>query len=400
MKNLLLIIAAIVYFSPSAYGQGFEYDSKTDLGHGLHKVKSGDFYGIIDDNGDVIVSVEFQDILFREGKALLIKKDDVIEGVVDSLGKMHLFDIKYKAHPKFRYIYDGYIIVGNNNAKWGFITTDGEPLQMKPKITPLFSLGKKHPTMFEKVFPFVEGYAAVYMDKSGWRHIDKTGAERFALENKKMKASFRSSVYKGECIIVTNEGIKQYQENDELQAVVKRVLSSSTTDDNYILDTLSTRLIYKDGILTVDSLMRVSKYESESDSIVFIEKPRKAIVKRVVVPTDTLPMSIKEVLDVQLAYENLQANEKGRAHTEIKLLNTSNEKIENLSVSLECAGAKKEWEGTIDALSGYRLSFNIPARFSSTSITRKVLVVIRYKDETVEHIFPVTIKRYNPIRSR
>lgn len=396
MKKFLFIIVAAVFILPSVHGQGFEYDSKADLGHGLYKVKSGDFYGIIDNNGDVVVSVEFQDILFREGKALLIK-DDVIEGIVDSLGEIKLFDIKYKAHPKFRYIYDGSIIVGHND-KWGFITADGEPLRTKLKMKPLFSLGKKLPTMFDAVFPFVEGYAAVYMDKSGWKHIDKEGAERFTLENKKAKALFRSSVYKGECIIVTDEGIRQYQENDGLQAVVKRVLSSSITDANYILDTLSVRLIYKEGALTMDSLMRVSKYESESDSIVFIEKPRKAIVKKVVLPTDTL--SIKEDLNVQLAYKNLQANERGRAHAEIKLLNTSNEKIGELSVSLECAGAKREWEGTVDALSEYKLSFNIPARFSSASITRKILVVIRYKDETVEHILPVTIKRYNPIRSR
>ena len=383
-----------VFFLPSVYGQGFEYDSKINLGHGLHKVKSGDFYGIINDDGDVIVSVEFQNILFREGKALLIK-DDVVEGIVDSLGEIKLFDLKYKAHPKFRYIYDGCIIVGHND-KWGYLTADGKPLRLKSKN--LFSFGKKYPTMFDAAFPFVEGYAAVYVDKNGWKHIDKEGTERFVLENKKTRTSFRSSVYKGECIIVTDEGIKQYQENDELQAVVKRVLSSSITDGNYILDTLSTRLVYKEGILTMDSLMRVSMYESESDSIVFIEKPRKAIVKKVVIPIDTL--SIKEDLDVQLAYKSLQANERGRAHAEIKLLNTSNEKFEKLSVSLECAGAKREWEGTIDALSECRLSFNIPARFSSASITRKVLVVIRHKDETVEHILPVTVKRYNPIRSR
>ena len=396
MKNFLLIIVIAVFFLPSVYGQGLEYDSKINLGHGLHKVKSGDFYGIINDSGDVIVSVEFQNILFREGKALLIK-DDLIEGIVDSLGEIKLFDTKYKAHPKFRYMYDGCIIVGHSD-KWGYLTADGEPLHIKSKMKNLFSFGKKHPTMFDAAFPFVEGYAAVYVDKSGWKHIDKEGVERFVLGNKKARASFRSSVYKGECIIVTDEGIKQYQENDELQAVVKRVLSSSITDDNYIIDTLSAKLIYKEGILTLDSLMRVSKYESESDSIVFIEKPRKAIVEKVVIPTDTL--SIKEDLDVQLAYKNLQANERGRAHAEIKLLNTSNGKIEKLSVSLECAGAKREWEGTIDALSEYRLSFNIPARFSSAAITRKVLVVIKYKDETVEHILPVTIKRYNPIRSR
>ncbi len=395
MRKFLLIVAAVILFLPS-HGQGFGYDNKVDLGHGLYKVKSGDFYGIIDDNDNVIVSVEFQDILFREGKALLIK-DDAIEGVVDSLGKIKMFDIKYKAHPKFRFVYDDYIIVGNN-AKWGFMTVNGEPLHVKLKMKNRLSFGKKHPTMFDDVFPFVEGCATIYTDKNGWKHIDKAGTERFALGNKKMKASFRSSVYKGECIIVTNEGIKQYQENGKLQAVVKRVLSSSITDENYILETLPTRLIYREGTLTLDSLMRVSKYESESDSIVFIEEPRKTTVKKISVSVDTL--SIKEDLDVQLAYKNLQANEKGRAHAEIKLRNTTNERFENLNVSLECAGTKREWEGTIEALSECKLAFNIPARFSSASITRNILVVIRYKDEIIEHTLPVTIKRYNPIRSR
>lgn len=395
MKNFILVIAALLSL-PFVHGQGFEYDMKTDLGHGLHKVKSGDYYGIIDDNDNVIVSVEFQDISFMNGRALLIK-DGYIEGVVDSIGGIKLFDIKYKAHPKFRYIYDGCVIVGNDD-KWGFMTADGEPLRIKSKIKDLFSFGKKRPIMFDAVFPFVEGYAAVYADDCGWKHIDKNGVERFILDDKKARASFRSSVYKGECIIVTNEGIKQYQENGELRAVVKRVLSPSIADDRYILDTLSSRLIYKAGILTVDSLMRVSKYESETDSIVFIRKPRKVVVKKVSPPIDT--MSIKEDIDIQLVRKYLQANEKGRAYTEIKIINKSNEKLEKLSVSLECAGTKRKWEGTIDALSEHSLSFNIPARFSSSSITRNILVVIRYKDEIAEHTLPITIKRYNPIRSR
>lgn len=75
MNKLLLVVVTAILFLPSVYGQGFEYDSRTDLGHGLYKVKSGDFYGIIDDDDNVIVSVEFRDILFREGKALLIKDD-------------------------------------------------------------------------------------------------------------------------------------------------------------------------------------------------------------------------------------------------------------------------------------------------------------------------------------
>ena len=392
MKKFLLLTILLASCFGICKAQGFGYDAKTDIGNGLYKVKSGEYYGIIDKNDNVVVSIEFQDILFKNGKALLTK-NDILYGVVDSLGISKVFDTQYRVHPKYRYIYDGYIIVGNT--KWGFITENGEPLRVKSKLKRILSFGSKIPTMFDEVAPFVDGYAAVYLKKSGWKHIDKNGVERYALGNKKAKALFRSSVYKGECIIVTNEGIKQYQENSTSQAVVKRVLSSSATYPNFILDSFATKISYQEGILTLDSLMRVSKFETGTDSIVFIENPRKVIVKKVV---DTL--SLKEDLNVELVYKNLQANEKGRAYTEVKLVNTSNDKFEDLSVTLECAGATREWNGSLGGKSEVRISFNIPARFSSTSIKRNILIGISHKEENIELEYPVTIKRYTPVRSR
>ena len=397
MKRFNILLLSTVISLSVTYAQGFGYDSKTDIGNGLYKVKSGEHYGIIDRNDNVVVSIEFQDILFKDGKALLTK-NNVLFGVVDSLGMTKSFNTpyKYKVHPKYRYIYNGYIIVGNT--KWGFITEEGEPLRIKSKIKGIISFGKKFPTMFDDVAPFVNGYAAVYLKKCGWKHIDKSGVERFILGDKKAKASFRSSVYKGECIIVTDDGIKQYQENNTSQAVVKRVLSSSATYPNFIQDSSATKISFQEGILTLDSLMRVSKFETGTDSIVFIEKPRKVIVKKVILPVDTL--SLKEDLNVELVYKNLQANEKGRAYTEVKLVNTSNEKFEELSVTLECAGASREWKGSLDENSEVRISFNIPARFSSTSIKRNIFIEITHKEENVELEYPVTIKRYTPVRSR
>lgn len=395
MKRILLLPLLITLSYNLCKAQGFGYDSKTDLGNGLYKVKSGEYFGIIDGNDNVVVSIEFQDILFKDGKALLTK-DDVLYGVVDSLGMTKTFKAQYKVHPKYRYIYDGYIIVGHT--KWGFITEEGEPLRINSKIKGILSFAKKYPTMFDDVAPFVDGYAAVYLKKSGWRHIDKSGVERYILGDKKAKASFRSSVYKGECIIVTDDGIKQYQENNTSQAVVKRVLSSTATYPNFSQDSSVTKISYQEGILTLDSLMRVSKFETGTDSIVFIEKPRKVIVKKVVVPVNTL--SLKEYLNVELVYKKLQANEKGRAYTEVKLANTSNDKFEELSVTLECAGAIREWNGSLGGNSEVRISFNIPARFSSTSIKRSILIGISHKDDNIELEYPVTIKRYTPVRSR
>ena len=113
---------------------------------------------------------------------------------------------------------------------------------------------------------------------------------------------------------------------------------------------------------------------------------------------DTL--SLKEDLKVELVYKNLQANEQGKAYTEIKLVNTSNDKFEEFSVALECAGTTREWKGSLSGNSEVRTSFNVPARFSSPSIKRNIMIEINYKDEIIELEYPVIIKRYTPVRSR
>lgn len=393
MRKIFLSLLLIGYFS-AVYAQGFAYDDKTDVGNGLYKVKSGDYYGIIDKNDNVIVSIEYQDILFHEGKALLIK-DGFIHGIVDSLGATKMFDAEYKVHPKYRYIYDGYIIVGED--KWGYIDENGNPLRIKAKG--FFSLGKKSPTQFDDVAPFVENFAAVYTHKDGWRHIDKEGTEHYKLRDKKVKVFFRSSVYKGECIIVTNDGIKQYQESDDgTFAVVKRILSPSSSFIEKNQDGSFTKLIFKEGILTLDSLMRVTKYENGTDSIIFIQQPKKHIVKKVIAPIDTI--SLENDLQVGIVSQNLQANSKGQAHAEIKVKNIGNVKYENVHIFIECSNASREWQGNIEANSELSLSFTMPARFSTAVVRRNIVVRTVYNKEQIEKNFTVAIKRYTPVRSR
>lgn len=294
--------------------QGFGYDSKTEIGNGLYKVKSGQCYGIIDDEDNVVVSVEYQDILYRQGKALLTK-DNILYGVVDSLGKVKSFEPKYKIHPQFKYIYDGHIIVGDS--KWGYLSEDGEPLFFNTKSMGAFIFRKKSFMVFDDVYPFIDGLATVFLKKTGWRHIDKTGKERFVLNNKKAVSEFRSSVYKNECVIVTDEGIKQYQENDERYAVVKRILSTSASGRRNSTSIPTRKIFYDEGTLVLDSLMRVEKFETKNDSIVFIEKLKPAIVET---PQFTNPadiLSVKDNLQVELTNRNIQANVKGKAYTEV-----------------------------------------------------------------------------------
>ena len=401
MKRILFLLLTAIISSPM-YAQGFGYDSKTKISTGLYKVKSKGFYGIIDEEERVIVSIEYQDIVFRDGKALLTKHDMLL-GLVDSVGTVKTYSGIYKVHPQYRYAYEGYIPVAlpdkwTGEDKWGYIDENESPLRLRQKISGAKSVGKSMPTLFDDVRPFVDGCAAVFIKKRGWKHIDTNGQERYLFKNKKNNALFRSSKYKGECIIVTNDGIKQYQETDGCLAVVKRILSSTATPVETISGHMSNKLLYKEGILTLDSLNRVTKYETMTDSVIFIEKPRTVIVKKVVTPVDTL--SLKDDLKLELVYKNLQANSKGRAYTEVKLINTSNEVFDSLSVTLKCTGAERIWNGQLEGKSEVRISFNIPVKFSTISIKRDLFVEIKNKKEIIEQEFPIIIKRYTPVRSR
>lgn len=397
MKKIWILFLLLLMTIAPVKAQGFGYDSKDEIGDGLYKVKSGQYYGIIDDEDNVVVSVEYQDILYRNGKALLTK-NNILYGVVDSLGKVVSFDPKYKIHPQFKYIYDGYIIVGDS--KWGYLSEDGEPLFFNTKSKGTFIFQKKSFMIFDDAYPFVDGLATVFFKKIGWKHIDKNGKERFVLNNKKNVSEFRSSIYKDECIIVTGEGIKQYQENDERHAVVKRILSTSASGRWNIIDVPTPKIFYNEGTLVLDSLMRVEKFETKNDSIVFIEKPKPVIVETLQFTTPADTLSARNNMYVDLMNRSIQANGKGKAYTEIRIANKSTQKFESLTVSLKCGTTTREWKGALEGSSEIHLSLNIPATFSTSQIKRNVIVHIEYKDENVEYEFPLIIKRYTPIRSR
>ena len=395
LRLLLFVLSLISIIKANA--QGFGYDSRTAIGNNLYKVKSGQYYGIIDDKDNVVVSVEYQDIQYRQGKALLTK-DNTLYGVVDSLGKIKSFEPKYKIHPQFRYIYDGYIIVGDS--KWGYLSEDGKPLFFNTKSKGAFIFLKKSFMVFDDAYPFVDGFATVFLKKTGWKHVDTTGNERFILSNKKAIADFRSSIYKEECIIATDEGIKQYQENEERHAVVKRILSTSASGKRISLNNSSQKVYYNEGTLVLDSLMRVEKFETKTDSIIFIEKPKPVIVEipQLSIPEDTF--SVKDNMRVNLMNRSIQANRKGKANTEVKISNKSFFKFEDMKISLQCGTITREWKGTLEGSSEIHLSLTIPTTFSASQIKRNVIVHIYYKDEDIEYKLPLTIKRYTPIRSR
>ena len=404
MKRILLMLAVLAGQTLPVCAQTLGYDETTDLGNGLSKVKSEDTYGIIDNNDNVVVSVEYQDIKFNEGKALLLK-DDHIMGVVDTLGNVKSLSGDYTVHPDYPYIYDGYIVVTGKwwtKEKWGYIDEDEVPLRLRDRMKGAVWLVGNFPVLFDEARPFIGGYAAVYIKKTGWKYIDKNGKERYLPADPKQNASFCSSVYNGECIIVTDDGIKLYQENNEHRAVVKKVLSRSATGQKFIKEPAPARMVYEEGVLTLDSLMRVKKFNTGNDSIVFIETPRKTIeiIEEVVKPQPIDTLSLDDDIEIRLSSASLQADAKGSAFLRVTVKNTSYEKFEGIAVMLECNGVKRVWTGDLEGTAEVKVSMNIPARFSALAIKRDVNVTISYKDSTLKKTFAVTVHRYNPVRSR
>lgn len=392
MKRILLLTLFVVLLS-TVYAQGFGYDDKIDIGNGLYKVRSGDYYGIIKDD-NVIVSMEYQDIRFKDGKALLTK-DDVLYGLVDSLGNVRKYSGSYKIHPYYRYVYDGFILVSLSEThivayqdKWGYIDEYERPLRIKKLKGAIPVLNNNMPTLFDEVGPFVEGCAAVYLKKRGWMHIDKYGREHYVLDGDNTMALFRSSVYNKECVVVTSDGIKLYQENNDFIAGVKLIMSTSATSDTTKCNKDFEKVEYREGILYLDSLMRVYKYGNEKDSIVFIEQKKN--------------VPLEDMLNVQLVYKNIQAREDGNAYTEIKLKNISENKIEKVNLTVESKGKKiKEWSGVLEAESDSNtILLAIPAKFSESTIKRDIIVKVECGDESFHDTLSVTIKRYIPNRSR
>lgn len=397
MRRALLFIFWALHSAIICFSQNYEYDDRVKLDNGLYKVRSGNYCGIIDKDDNVVVSIEFQDIIFNEGKALLIREDGTLYGVVDTQGQIRTFESEYIVHPKYREVNEGYIIVGKKRgkAKWGYITENGDPLHIEGQ-TLKGIIAKGQPSMFEEATPFVNDYAAVQIKNNFWKHIDKNGNERFKLGDKKNnKAMYRSAVHEGECVIVSGDGIKVYQENGNKEAVVKRVLASSATYENFFKNNYDSRLMFKEGTLTIDFHNRVTKFSSGTRIVTLIEEKIEEY-KKEVVPEKKL--SMKDIFSAKNLHKVVSVDENGMARTVTQIKNNTNKELKGVSITLECKGAKRSWGGSISAQKDKSLYLDIPARISSPFIKSNITIEIKYNNEVINFELPVTIKRYTPER--
>lgn len=409
MKNRLIpaIVALATCFLSHAF-QG-NFDEKTDAGHGLYKVKTHDRWGIVDSKDNLKLSIEYNEPLFMNGYAVITNYGTKqLAGVIDSVGNFRALPGYYvnMAHP---FVSNNMLAVRESpEGNWGFLNTRTGDL-LKPRIKDngkkgkilkslgLSGKGAKGSFAFDFVAPFVDGIAVVHSPKTGWHHMDTNGMERFVDTGEKPNA-FRSSVYRGQCVIYGDKGIVVCKESPAHEAWIVGYLADSHDDKDFCGE-LSYPYMVRSGDtrLTLNSRLQAEKFEnlSRGDSVILIERPK---IKAAAPAKKASGFKLSRDIKVETSKKSVAANAKGSATVTVNVTNTGQTDSGELEVSVVVRGVKKEWSGTVAKGATQQISVSVPAKFSTASITCDVSFSVSDSGDELTGTDAVTIRRYKPSR--
>ena len=391
--NLLLLLCC-----STLWAQNFGELQKEQFGKGLYKVQSGEHYGIFDSNDNVIVSVEYENILLSLDRiAVLRKSDGCVYGSVTETGEVSFYKKPYKFHDHYLFYSEGYLPVknvkGSSKEKWFYVDEKGEPLKKKVG-------GIDFTLTFKSVMPFNEGYASVITAKGDVLHMDKAGQERFIIDNEDVL--FRSSVKDGEAVIVTQSGVKLYQE-DKLSNKANLKMSISPSASYKVARTVlkEMTLEFRDGVLYLDYSGCPTKYvRKNGDPIVFghqekVIKKETNLIDTLKITPEPIHFDIKDELSVSLKHKVVSASSKGWAGITILMQNNSKLSTGNLTVKVKSEGLKpKESIISIPPTETQSVKVSLPAQFSEPQKNQTVIVEITDGKDVIEERFNVVLKRY------
>lgn len=407
-KKVFFVLIFFI-FCLSLSVQASKFDEKIDLGNGLFKVKANNRWGLIDKNDNLILSVEYNEPLFMNGKAVLSKYgSQQIAGIVDSVGNFKETP-QYYVNVAYPFVTDGMLAVKETpDGEWGFLNTDtGDLLTVnikgfksgKNKILKALGIngkGVKGSFVFDLVIPFVEGLAVVHTDKTGWHHIDKNGQER--LKNPSCKPTmFRSSIHNGQAIIFDDRGIVLCKEDQSGNAGIIRYVDDNFEVKNYNSGLRYPYIIQTNGSkLFLNTKFQADKYENKQtgNSIIFIERP--PVIQKVKEPQKSFVLN--RDIKVNLSKKNISAGAKGTAAITVNISNIGDSDSKDISVSISVNGTKKSWKGTIPVGAKQQITLYVPAKFSAASISRNVEWTVVCGENTITGSDRVSIKRYKPSR--
>ena len=391
-KVLMMLCAAVLsgIGAVSLYAQGL---NKTPVCKGVYKVKSGNFYGICDENDNIKVSVEYNDIIFV-GDVAILTKDMRVYGYVRKNGHAVYFDGEYRYNPKFPFYSEGYLPVmkvgRSSKEQWMYLDMNGKPI--------VLSGTRSLPMIVSQASAFSEGYAVVQGKKGKLSHIDKYGNERFVLNDETVY--FRSAVRDGECVMITSSGVKVYQESPSKEAIVKMILSS--TCNSLRAEGWPQVLTFAEGSIYLDHLGRADRFVSSEGNVTSLVKQKPVLSRRDSIggtggerePEEKFAMNS---LQISISRLTATASVKGYASTTIYVDNGSDLSSGELTLTIKSSGMSTK-EETFNLSPGARqkTTIYIPARFSEESRRQTVTVIVSDGKEELEKSFTMTLKRYQP----
>lgn len=420
MKRYIQIIIASFFLAIStvSYAQ-YAGVEKFPMKNGLQKVKNGQFYGVENADGRVLVSVEYADFAFVNGIAILTKNNGTVHGYIRENGEVLMFNNVYEYHPQYPYYWDGYIPVrkisrlkdnqDSENGRWMFIDENEAPIRrpFMKKMNGVFQdnpnkQSKKQPKnnssltayTFYKVNTFYEGYASVTTVQNQKIHIDSEGDKRFILPSKDEACYFRSTVYKGETVMLTSDGLKIYQEDPNTkEAIVKQTLLTGACR---LYDNTKDSLRFNGGTLHLDLFGRADRFvPSNGDTFYFIEPPQKEKQRDTTI-RDTVKFDLLK--DIEIAFTNKVATANERANVTYRVNITNNSTVVSDSLTVTVMSGKtilKKQESVVVNPGEYsQVKFNMTARFPEEQQTRKVTVIVANKQADYEEPFTLTLKRW------
>ena len=325
MKSLSFT-SLMLLFSLSIVAQDYGSLTKEPFARGLYKVRSGEFYGIYDERDNVVVSVEYNDILFpKDSIALLRKSDGCVYGTITMSGEVSLFPKPFKFNPDYPFYSEGLLPVQSvkvfSEDKWFYIDSKGKTLDKVGKVLVMSQ-------NYRRTMPFNEGYASVLNMRGESLHVDREGNKRFVIDDERVV--FRATVSHGEVVIITENGIKLYQEDKNsgsYKAIVKRVISPSYNWKVANGDK-GTILQFVDGSLYLDYLGRAVEFVPIAGPVIrFIEQeetpeePEEVQEKSESITLTHIPQNdfSIEKLSVSLRYTTVTANSKGYATVSVQI---------------------------------------------------------------------------------
>lgn len=411
--KLFLTSAIVLASGIFARSQDIEFDKKIEIGNGLYKVETNDRWGIIDQNGKLILSAEHNEPVVVDGKAVISKYGtNQLVGIMNAGGVLTPTP-QYFINPQFPFVADGMLAVRESpTGKWGFLNTEtGAMLSvkikgMKPgKDKALKSLGINGKNLegdfvFDFVAPYSDGVAAVYAERIGWLHIDKAGNQRFVNPNGR-PALFRSSIYDGKSLIFDDRGFLVCMETPDNKSGVVMFIDDNAGLNGYSVNTQPPYTFRNNGyVLSLNDRFQADKLVlPNGDSIIYIERKAPVVIEDVdtVAVIEEITTSVNDIR-VTLARKSVSANSKGTATVTFNITNNSGATAGNLSVTINVQGSTKQWSGDLDPGATQQLSVTVPARFSAPAVSKKATWTVKLDGETSNGSATVSIARYKPQR--